>query len=1139
MRTRSLTFNSSHYIIHVSINHGRYLPSLFLKKSERPLTHEEDKGMKKRLLTVLLAVILVMALGTIAAFADDEPVASVNGTEYGTLQAAIDAAESIGGGTIVLLRDVNSGEVTFDSSGEYVLDLANHTFTSSEDDIIEVRAGNLSLTVRDGILRGPNSGTYGIYVYSTNNNVTIALESVYLHTTDQGLGVQGLNTNNNLLINNSTIVCEGTAVYFPPISGSMIIEDSAITGVNNGIVLKGGTTIIRGNTTVSATGDGIVPSAPYGGTPGTDFPTTGAAIYVEGGYSAGSTSRPIELYIEGGIFESSNAQAAVYDQFTTGNTNQSVEVTGGSFTVAGEKSDVEKYIPTGAAIIQNNSGTIILNDAVNVVASVNGIGYNTLVNAINAAKDGDTVTLLQSTTEDTIKVSEDNDISLDLGGNTLNLTQYSNTGALFGSSSFNAMLFNVGTLSIENGRIEMYNSTEAGNGIVNSGNLTLTSDVDIVADVVGEALINVNGSLTSYADISNIVATASSGWGGAITTYGGILNLSGGNITAEAADSAGSNLYMTGLTVYNSEYNNISDGAEVTLSNVDVTADVYAISTNNLNSGGVSPSNVTINSGSFTSTQGTAIYWPSAGRLTVGVAGGNDASVSITANEGSGIEICSGELIVNCGTVYGGYEYTGTDDDLLQGYRGHSGSAGIGDAITVIGRRGSGYDTASLNVVINGGRFQSGSNYGVRYFDCNLANATQITQIVEVEITDGTFVGAAGDVDFAYVNSEEQQIIAGGNFSEPVDLNYLSDNLTVELYSVSNTEAPYSYYRSTEDAQNAAQTGDIITDLSSVTSDVMHMVTIDYGYMDKIVISMRDQSVLILPTPDSRSGYRFAGWRDAQGNRYEAGQAITVYSDMTLTAMWNAVNVPDTTYPITIADTDNGTVSTNLTNASAGATITITAEPDEGYSVGRVVVTGPDGRLDVTRVNATTYTFKMPEGDVEVEVEFVSGEEALPFTDVTAGAWYYDAVSYVYFNGMMEGDSATTFNPDGTMTRAMFWAVLGRIDGASITGSNWAEAAREWAVTNGVSDGENASGLVTREQMVTMLWRYAGEPESSYSLSAYSDAASVSDWAEEAMSWALENGIIEGMTATTLEPQSTATRAQCATIFMRYDALEE
>ena len=80
-------------------------------------------------------------------------------------------------------------------------------------------------------------------------------------------------------------------------------------------------------------------------------------------------------------------------------------------------------------------------------------------------------------------------------------------------------------------------------------------------------------------------------------------------------------------------------------------------------------------------------------------------------------------------------------------------------------------------------------------------------------------------------------------------------------------------------------------------------------------------------------------------------------------------------------------------------------------------------------------------------------------------------------------------------------------------------------------------GSITREQLVTMLWRYVGEPASDYSLSAYTDANSVSDWAAEAMSWALETGVIEGVTATTLQPQGTATRAQCATIFMRYDAL--
>ena len=160
--------------------------------------------------------------------------------------------------------------------------------------------------------------------------------------------------------------------------------------------------------------------------------------------------------------------------------------------------------------------------------------------------------------------------------------------------------------------------------------------------------------------------------------------------------------------------------------------------------------------------------------------------------------------------------------------------------------------------------------------------------------------------------------------------------------------------------------------------------------------------------------------------------------------------------------------------------------------------------------------------------------EPLPFTDVAEGAWYYDAVSYVYANGLMDGVSATEFNPDGNMTRAMVWAILARIDGETVTGESWIEIARTWAMAEGVSDGTDANGLVTREQLATMLWRYAGEPESDYSLSAFTDAASVSEWAETAMSWAVENGLITGVTDNTLVPQGSATRAQCAAILMRY-----
>ena len=113
-------------------------------------------------------------------------------------------------------------------------------------------------------------------------------------------------------------------------------------------------------------------------------------------------------------------------------------------------------------------------------------------------------------------------------------------------------------------------------------------------------------------------------------------------------------------------------------------------------------------------------------------------------------------------------------------------------------------------------------------------------------------------------------------------------------------------------------------------------------------------------------------------------------------------------------------------------------------------------------------------------------------------------------------------------------AILARVDGETVTGTNWLETARTWAMANGVSDGENANGYVTREQLATMLWRYAGEPDSDYSLSAFTDAGSVSDYAETAMAWAVEHGIITGVTDTTIEPQGTATRAQCAAMLMRF-----
>ncbi len=242
------------------------------------------------------------------------------------------------------------------------------------------------------------------------------------------------------------------------------------------------------------------------------------------------------------------------------------------------------------------------------------------------------------------------------------------------------------------------------------------------------------------------------------------------------------------------------------------------------------------------------------------------------------------------------------------------------------------------------------------------------------------------------------------------------------------------------------------------------------------------------------------------------------------------VNIPDT-YDIELIVGEGGEAKTNLTNASAGSTITVTVTPDEGYELDYITVDGE-------RIDGTTFT--MPEGDVTVRVYFTDGSVDMLFVDVNSGDWFYEYVEYVYANGLMDGTSTTTFEPNANMTRAMVWAILARIDGETVTGAAWATDARAWAIAEGVSDGTDPNGLVTREQFATMLYRYAvakgydvsiGE---STNILSYADFASISEYAIPAMQWTCGSGIVTGVTDSTLAPQGTATRAQCAAMLMRF-----
>ena len=259
------------------------------------------------------------------------------------------------------------------------------------------------------------------------------------------------------------------------------------------------------------------------------------------------------------------------------------------------------------------------------------------------------------------------------------------------------------------------------------------------------------------------------------------------------------------------------------------------------------------------------------------------------------------------------------------------------------------------------------------------------------------------------------------------------------------------------------------------------------------------------------------------------------------------------TYPSTVTQPEHGAVTVSPQRPTRGQTVTITAEPDEGYVVDEVVVLDRNGNeVEVTQKGDGTYTFTQPSGSVTVTVTFTPAEESLPFTDVEEGAWYYDAVEYVYQNGLMSGVAADRFAPDLPLNRATMVTILWRLAGepavdyampfGDVAEDTWYTEAVRWGASTGVVTGTTPTTYrpeqaVTREQMAAMLHRYAEymgyDTAASTDLDTFPDAASVNDYASAPLAWCVAEGFISGIGAE-LRPQSGATRAQIATLLMRF-----
>ena len=1033
---------------------------------------------------------------------------------FGDLDAiAGQAGEGETSATVTLLGDADTAMKYSTSEIAMTVDLANHTVTaSSGNSLISIPDGadGTTLTVKKGAINAQSISAASVLA----EGCTLTLENLAMTSGgDFGIATNGSAagstdssarlklTLTNCSLQNAINSESGTVgIYFPVYNGTLTINNSQITQFDMGVQAISGSTIITGDQTV-ITGSGRVIENDGGDGPRFD----GAALSVldREGYGdlgtvkieAGSFSTPADS-----DYGAVHVSAFKNDQFTGDFENnkddaQTVQVSGGTFSApvapelcATDKAPLVKADGTCSIISPTESGiqdyieqdgTYYENEdaiATTHVAKVGDKYYSTLADAISAAQSGDTVTLMKSTTKNTsVSISDGRVITLDMNGFNAGFSYKNNISVFHGGLNITGS----GKLYEESpwfAPVMIYGSDDS-------------SDTDYTTVTVGKDVI-----LEGWAGlfIDQYESHPNEAYGIVVNVYGTLKSVK------DTSGAGGHALYINGTI-------------KATEGNVP---------------------KITLNGATLTTELGNGMYLAGYAETTI-----IDSSITSTGEDSTGIEIRAGKLSISGDTRI--EASTGKVEVSPNG----NGSTSANVAIAIAQHT----TKLPIEVTVTGGTFIGGAALN----ETNpQKNDSEAIDQVEISVEGGNYIGI--------VNSEDVDgFVSGGNFSKPVNHEYLIDTLNAELKK-STGATPYSYYPSVDVALEAAGSGDTITDLSDQSGDSpepVQVVTVTYnsnGHGEAPeghkVTAGTDITLKGMKDTDD---YAFMGWSIGE-KTYQPGDPFSVTGDTTFTAVWERKTTSrpsggssTSSYTVSVEDMENGTVETDPRRAEEGEEVTITVTPDDGYELDTLTVTDRDGdEVEVTEERDGTYTFEMPDSRVTIEAIFVPVEDDIvpeipadwsnPYIDVAANAWYYDAVAYVTDNGLMNGTGAATFAPDATTTRAMIWTVLARMNGQNVDGgSPWYALAQSWAVTANVSDGTNPTSPISREELATMLYRAAGNPTVNGNLLSYPDGSTVSTWAESAMLWATQNGIISGIDGM-LTPQGQATRAQVATMLMRF-----
>ena len=871
-------------------------------------------------------------------------------------------------------------------------------------------------------------------------------------------------------------------------------------------------------------------------------------------------------------------------------------ISGGTFS-----SNVSAYLADGYTVVENEGEYAVsakTEQSENDVAVVDGQYFTQLQNAINAAERGETVVLLKDT-EESVSIASSDDIVLDLNGNVLTLP---GTMTVDGNVTVQDSTVTAGPVVSSDYESVEYDAGKivyTGNSTAiipqNGGSFTLLSGI-IDASVAGNAIYATgnrspeNGGNTEPVNTSVTIAGGyihSMEYGIGIAGRGAQLSVSDGVIAAEGNTAIGGNgtnsasRYDGGTTI------NISGGTIIGRMTAEFVEDGY------IAVGIYHPQNgeMTISGGTIYADQGVGIAMRGG---TLDFTGGSIISTGSASGKVGDSKVamdCYGIQVdgdsgyydyANCKVTISGSasvsSQSGVDSIIVT-------PAGDEDKITVSG----GYFTSDPSKYLAEGKAAVPSDVAGYAFTVGTSTVEEVKP-------------AAGDpaVDLTKIPVEQQAAVksAASSVTDSGELSAAANSVLSDITQDQVTEAKEAI--KAEDSGVTVGQGDTVNIYAqtylSVTptayDSTEKTLTMDITPMYRVVASTKDNpedikvvgevdeganAVVLdgsekplenintmtisvtLPTEFAsktvyiqHKGYEYSATADADCK-------ITFtnphgFSEFTFTTDSKTVATIDgTSYTSLQAAVDDATsddiivVKNGNVDLSATANQTV-AIRNETNDVITVTINGVSRTIGKNATETFVYTSG---GGIPSEPE----EPTWPFTDVTEGDdWFYDAVAYVYENGIMAGTDETTFAPYMELDRAMAAQLFYNLEGkpvvtgdstfTDVTSGHWAVDAITWAAQNDIVAGIGGNlydpdSNVTREQFAQMLYNYAKykgyDLTATGDLSQFPDAGSISSWAETALSWANGNGLINGHENGTIDPKGSTIRAQAASIMANFD----